>query len=106
MDIGETLAPDTRAEKFESFKRINSIRETDGSFDLCNSGKRLGTSRLHELHESMLQFISRIEFIRSKFSNLSAHVSGIRLPRPRSNPYRIPRLTPTGRPALLSAAVG
>ena len=31
-------------------------------------------SRLHELHESNLPFVSRIEFIRSKLSNFSAHV--------------------------------
>ena len=44
--LAETL--DTWAEKFESFERINSIRETNGSFDSCNSCKRLGTSRLHK----------------------------------------------------------
>ena len=32
------------------------------------------TSRLHELHESKFPFVSRIEFIRSKLSNFSAHV--------------------------------
>ena len=31
--------------------------------------KRLGTSRLHELHKPKFSFVSRIEFIRSKFSN-------------------------------------
>ena len=31
----------TWAEKFESFERINSIRETNGKFDSCNSCKRL-----------------------------------------------------------------
>ena len=34
-------------------------------------------SRLHELHESIFPFVSRIEFIRSKLSNFSAHVSGV-----------------------------
>ena len=63
--------------KFESFERINSIRETNGNFDSCNSCKRLGTSRLHEMHESKFPFVSRIEFIRSKLSNFSAHVSGV-----------------------------
>ena len=71
------VAPYTWAEKFESFERINSIRETNGNFDSCNSCKRLGTSRLHELHESKFPFVSRIEFIRSKLSNFSAHVYGI-----------------------------
>ena len=31
----------------------------------------------HELHESKLPFVSRIEFIRSKLSIFSAHVSGV-----------------------------
>ena len=66
----------SRFQKFESFERINSIRETNGNFDACNSCKRLGTSRLHELHESKFPFVSRIEFIRSKLSNFSAHVYG------------------------------
>ena len=66
-------------EKFESFERINSIRETNGNFDSCNSCKRLVPSRLHELHESKFPFVSRIEFIRSKLSNFSAHVSGVRV---------------------------
>ena len=62
------------SKKFESFERINSIRETNGNFDSCNSCKRLVPSRLHELHESKFPFVSRIEFIRSKLSNFSAHV--------------------------------
>ena len=72
---GEPVTTFTWAEKFESFERINSIRETNGNFDSCNSCKRLGTSRLHELHESKFPFVSRIEFIRSKLSNFSAHVN-------------------------------
>ena len=72
-----SLTPDTLAEKFESFERINSIRETNGNFDSCNLCKRLGTSRLHESHESKFPFVSRIEFIRSKLSNFYAHVSGV-----------------------------
>ena len=71
-----TLTPYTWAEKFESFEWINSIRETNGNFDSCNSCKRLVPSRLHELHESKFPFVSRIEFIRSKLSNFSAHVYG------------------------------
>ena len=47
------------------FERINSMRETNRNFDSCNS--RI-PSRLHELHESKLLFVSRIKFIRSKFS--------------------------------------
>ena len=72
-----TLTPDTWAEKFEIFQRINSVCETNGSFDSCNSCKRLVPSRLHELHDSKLPFVSRIESIRSKLSIFSAHVSGI-----------------------------
>ena len=78
-DTAEPLAPYTWEEKFESFERINSIRETNGNFDSCNSSKRLGTSRLHELHESKFPFVSRIEFIRSKLSNFSAHVYAERM---------------------------
>ena len=44
--------------KIESFERINAIRETKGNFDF--------------------PFVSRIEFIRSKLSNFSDHVSGAR----------------------------
>ena len=72
-----TMTPYTRAEKFESFERINSIRETNGNFDSCNSCKRLVPSRLHELHESKFPFVSCIEFIRSKLSIFSAHVYGV-----------------------------
>ena len=70
-----SLSPYTREDKLESFERINSIRETNGNFDAYNSCKRLIPSRLHELHETKFPFASRIEFIRSKLSNLSAHVS-------------------------------
>ena len=62
--------------RIENFERINSIRETNGNFDSCKSCKRLVLNRLHELHESKLSFVSRIEFIRSKLSNFSAHVYG------------------------------
>ena len=73
----KTMTRYTWAEKFESFERINSIRETNGNFDSCNSCKRLVPSRLHELHDSKFPFVSRIEFIRSKLSNFSAHVYGV-----------------------------
>ena len=48
-----------RTEKFDT--------EINGNFDSCNSCKRLGTSRLHELHEPKFPFVSRIEFIRWNF---------------------------------------
>ena len=53
------------------------MREANGNFDSCNSSERLGTSRSHELHESKFPFVSRVEFIRSKLSNFSAHVYGV-----------------------------
>ena len=62
--------------KFEILERINPIRETNGSFDSVTHVNGW-TSRLHELHELKLPFVSRIEFNRSKISNFSAHVSGI-----------------------------
>ena len=53
------------------------MRVTIINFDSCNSYKRLGTSCLHELHESKFPFVTRIEFIRSKLSKFSAYVSGV-----------------------------
>ena len=70
--------PGYMSRKCESFEQINSIRVTNGNFDSWNSCKRLGTSRLHEMHESNISFVTRIEFIRSKLSNFSTHVSGVR----------------------------
>ena len=35
---------------------MNSIRETNGNFDSCNSCKRLIHSSLHELHESKFPY--------------------------------------------------
>ena len=93
------MTPYTWAEKFESFERINSIRETNGNFNSCNSCKRLVSSRLHELHESKFPFVSRIEFIRSKLSDFSAHVSGV---NERDAPPR-PGREGEGSPARLSA---
>ena len=58
-----------RTDKFDS--------ETTGNFDSCNLCKRLGTSGLHELHDSKVPFVSSIEFIHSKLSNFSAHVCGV-----------------------------
>ena len=63
--------PDTdsgyMSRKIESFERINLIRETNGNFDSSNSCKRLGTSCLHELHESKFLLVTRIEFIVRNF---------------------------------------
>ena len=70
--------PDTWAEKFESFERLNSIRVTNGNFDSCNSCKRLVSSRLHELHESKCPFVILMEFFCSKLSNFSAYESRVR----------------------------
>ena len=49
------------------------MSETNVNFDSC---KRLVPSRLLELHELQFPLVSRIEFIRSKFSIFSVHVSG------------------------------
>ena len=56
---------------------MGSMREAGGGFGSCGSCKRLVPSRLHESHGSKFSFVSRIEFVRSKFSNFSAHVSGV-----------------------------
>ena len=41
FDLAATVTPYTWAYKFESFEWINSIRETNGNLDSCNSCKRL-----------------------------------------------------------------
>ena len=46
-------------EQIESLERINSICETNESFDSCSS---CNPSRLRELHESKLPFVSPIKF--------------------------------------------
>ena len=66
------MTPDTWAENFESFERINSIRETIGNFDSCNSCKGWEPCRLHELHES--KFTSHLhELHESKFPFVSPY---------------------------------
>ena len=50
--------------------------ETNGRFDSCNSCNQLGLSPLHELDDSTLLCVSRIEFILSRPSVLFAHVTG------------------------------
>ena len=74
---GDDDDPGYMNRKIRSLERINSIRETNASFDPCSSCKRLVSSYLHELHVLKISVVSRIEFIRSKLSNLSAHVSGV-----------------------------
>ena len=51
--------------------------------------KRLVPSRLHKFYESKFPFVSRIEFIRSKLSNFSAHVYGVSERIPSSFIYAI-----------------
>ena len=46
-----------------SLKQINSISEANRRFDSGNSCKRLGPSRVYELHDSTLPFVWLIEFI-------------------------------------------
>ena len=53
----EFQIPDTRAEKFESFERINSMRVANGSFDSRDSRKQLVSSRLRESHEPKLPLL-------------------------------------------------
>ena len=98
----QLLTPYTWAEKFESFERINSIRETNGNFDSCNSCKRLVSSRLHELHESKFPFVSRIEFIRSKLSNFSAHVYGVTVGQCGKRSANSLKYLPRRRPPIMS----
>ena len=42
--------------KFESFERINSIRETNGNFDSCNSCKRLVLTRRDSMSQNFRLF--------------------------------------------------
>ena len=58
-----------KTDKFDTWK--TAVLTHDSSF------KRLVPSRLHELRESKLSFVSRFEFIRSKLLNFSFDVSGI-----------------------------
>ena len=94
------LTPDTWTEKCEGFERMNSIRVTNGNFDSYNSCKRLVPSRSHELHESKVPFVTRIEFIRSKFSNLSPHVYGVTADRRGGRPEVISRRPSVERRSL------
>ena len=89
-----------------SFGRINSIRETNEICHSCNSCKRLVPSRLHELHEFKLSFVSRIEFTRSKLTFFTAHVTGVGIASPwkrRDASHTVarrpppPKTTPGGR---------
>ena len=63
-----------RTDKFDTWNKRNfwlmQLMQTAGS-------QRLVPSRLHDLHESKFPFVSRIELIRSKLSNFSAHVYGV-----------------------------
>ena len=56
-----------RTDKFD-------VKQTEGLTRL-NSCKRMVSRRLRELHQFILPFVSHIEFIRSRLSICSAHVS-------------------------------
>ena len=60
---------------------FDSLKKWDGSPEqrtlLPSTSVLTVPSRLHELHESKFPFVTRIEFIRSKFSIFSAYVSGV-----------------------------
>ena len=87
FDFKDHPTPDTWAEKFEVFERITSIRKTKENFDSCNSRKRMEPAvyltymspnfRLFLASNLSVQKIRifLLEFIRSKFSIFSAHVS-------------------------------
>ena len=70
------------------------MREPNGSFDSCNSCKRL-PSRLHELHESRLPFVSGIELVRCNIYFFCSCIRG-RWDRP---PQRGPAVSRRGFPA-------
>ena len=61
--------------KIESFERINSMRETNESFDSCKSCKRLVPSRLHELQKNVRLFLASNLSVQN-FRIFSARVSG------------------------------
>ena len=73
---GPVSDPGYMSRRIRKFRTDKFDARNKGNFDSCNSCKWLITSRLHELHESNFPFVSRIEFIRSKLLNFSAHVSG------------------------------
>ena len=94
--------------KNRKFRSINSIRVTNGILTLAThaNGWEPAVS-LHELPESKFPFVSRIEFILSNLSNLSAHVSGVtgstrgrRLPGAIVDGCREPLLTALGPPSV------
>ena len=65
--VRQTAGPSRVITKVSVWRQRTRIREQKNS----------KTSRLQESHESNLPFVSRIEFIRSKLPNFSAHVSGV-----------------------------
>ena len=65
--------PDTWAEKLENLERINSILEIDGSINPVAHVN----AWLPAVHMSYMSFVSRIEFICSKYWNFSVHVPGV-----------------------------
>ena len=75
------------------------MQETNRSFDSRNLCKRLVPSRLHKLRQSKLPFVSRIDFIRSKLSIFSAHISGV---SDGSAAVAAPPLSPAAPTALLT----
>ena len=65
--------PDTWAEKFESFERINSIRESNGNFDSCSWCKWL-VQPFTSVAWVKIFVCFTIEFIWSQLSNFSVRV--------------------------------
>ena len=61
------------AEKFESFERISSMRETNGNFDSCNSCKRLVPAVFYPVYMSRkFESFERINSIRETNGNFDS----------------------------------
>ena len=74
-------SPDTWTEKLESFERINSMRETNGNFDSCNSCKRLEPAVYMSCMSQNFRLFHVSNLSVRNFRFFSAHVSGIIEPR-------------------------
>ena len=66
-----------RIHEQKNSKVLNGQIRYDKQTEVLTHATHVGTSRLHKLHESKLPCVSRIAFIRSKLSNVSAYVSGV-----------------------------
>ena len=67
-----SVTPHTRAEHFESVERINSVLETNRSFDSCNSCKQLAVY-ISCISQNCLFQVSNLSVLNLRF--FSAHIS-------------------------------